>query len=139
MSAKDKVRQASQEFYAALTRMANGDASSMARVWAHSGAVTAQHPLPGRDIGWNAVCRSFAKVATLASEGKVRLKSQVIQVSGDVACELGIEVGRFKMAGKLVSIEQRVSNVYQRKRGAWKLIHHHADLSPAMIEALKRL
>lgn len=139
MSTKDKVRQASAEFYAALTRMANGDASSMAGIWVHTNAVTAMHPIPGRDIGWKAVRKSFAQVATLASEGKVRLKRQVIQVFGNVACEMGIEVGRFKMAGKQVAIEQRVTNVYQRKRGSWKMIHHHADLSPAMIAVLKRL
>ncbi len=139
MNVQDKVREASAQFYAALTRMANGDASSMAKVWAHGSAVTAMHPIPGRDIGWNAVRRSFAKVATLASAGKVRLKRQVIQVVGNVACEMGVEVGHFKMAGKRVAIEHRVTNVYQRKGGAWKMVHHHADISPAMIEALKRL
>jgi ketosteroid isomerase-like protein len=38
-----------------------------------------------------------------------------------------------------VRIEQRVTNVYRRESGAWKIVHHHADLSPAMIDVLSRL
>jgi hypothetical protein len=32
-----------------------------------------------------------------------------------------------------------VTNIYQREAGAWKIIHHHADLVPAMVEVLQRL
>ena len=40
MSTEDEVRKASQQFYAALNRMANGDAGSMADIWSHSATVT---------------------------------------------------------------------------------------------------
>jgi hypothetical protein len=33
MSTENEVRQASKQFYAALNRMANGDAASLAEIW----------------------------------------------------------------------------------------------------------
>ncbi len=139
MSADNDIREASKQFYAALNRMANGDSGSMADVWSHGAAVTAMHPIGGREVGWDAVGGSFAKVAKISSEGKIGLKDQQIQAAGDMAYELGVEHGQLKIAGTQVSIEHRVTNVYRREGGAWKLVHHHTDVSPAMLDVLKRL
>ena len=97
------------------------------------------HPIGGREVGWDAVRRSFEQVAQPASDGKVGLRDQLIRVVGDVAYELGIEHGQFKLAGQEVTIEHRVTNIYQREAGAWKIIHHHTDSSPAMLDVLGRL
>ncbi|HMB89429.1 MAG TPA: hypothetical protein VKP65_01190, partial [Rhodothermales bacterium] len=63
MSTKDDVRKASEDFYAALNRMANGDASSMTNIWSHEAEVTAMHPIGGRHVGWDAIKESFEQVA----------------------------------------------------------------------------
>src|SRR5258705_10521813 len=139
MSAEDEIREASRQFYAGLNRMANGESGALVDIWSHSAAVTAMHPIGGREVGWDAVRESFDKVAQLASDGKVGLKDQLIQVAGDVAYEVGIEHGQFKLAGQPVTIEHRVTNIFRREAGAWKLVHHHADISPAMLEVLSRL
>ena len=55
MSIEDEVRYASEKFYAALDRMANGDSGPLAAIWSHSSAVTIMHPRGGRQIGWEAV------------------------------------------------------------------------------------
>jgi ketosteroid isomerase-like protein len=139
MSTEDEVRKASKQFYAALNLMANGDAGTLSDIWSHSASVTAMHSIGGRQVGWNAVRESFEQVADLASDGKLDLKDQLIRVDGDVAYEVGVEYGRFKLAGQQVSIEHRVTNIYQREAGVWKMIHHHTDTSPAMLEVLSRL
>lgn len=139
MSAQDEVQKASQQFYAALNRMANGDARPMAEVWSHGATVTAMHPIGGRQVGWDGVRSSFDKVAQLASGGKVELKDQLIHVSGDLAYEVGVEQGQLKLSGHPVNIEHRVTNVYQREAGGWKMIHHHTDTSPAMLDVLRKL
>lgn len=139
MSAEDEVRKASMRFYSSLSKMANGDSSTMPDAWSHTDRVTAMHPIGGREVGWEAIKKSFDMVGQLASEGEVALKDQVINVIGDVAYEIGIEHGHFKVAGNPISIEQRVTNIYQRQAGDWKMIHHHTDISPAMLEVLSRL
>ena len=139
MSGEDEVRQASQQFYAALNRMASGDSSAMADVWSHGVGVTAMHPIGGRDVGWDAVKGSFEQVAKAASAGSVELTDQLIRVAGDTAYELGVERGHVTLGGHRAAIDHRVTNIYQRQRGAWKLIHHHTDTSPEMLEILGRL
>lgn len=132
MSIEGEVRKASKQFYAGLNRMLNGNAEPLQNVWLHSTAVTAMHPFGGRQVGWDAVRESFEKAAGLASDGKVELKDQIIHVVGDVAYEVGVERGQVKLAGHPVAIDHRVTNIYRRESGGWKMIHHHTDTSPAI-------
>ena len=139
MSTEAEVRGASAKFYAALNRMTEGDAGQLADIWSHSATVTTMHPIGGEQVGWSAVRESFEQVAGLASGGHVELDGQVIQVGGELAYELGLERGQVKIAGESVAIEQRVTNVYRREAGQWKIVHHHTDISPAMLGILERL
>ena len=75
----------------------------------------------------------------MASEGKIGVKDQVFQIIGDMAYELGIEHGEFKMAGHHVSLDHRVTNIYKREAEGWKLVHDHADLSPGILNVLSHL
>ena len=139
MSDEGEIRDASDQFYAALNRMANGDSAALADIWLNSPDVTAMHPVGGRDVGWDDVRKSFEKVAQLASEGKIRLTDQRIQVAGDLGYELGTESGEMKLGGHPVRFEHRVTNIYRRQGEGWKMVHHHTDTSPAMLEVLKKL
>lgn len=162
MSPEDEVRETSRQFYAWLNRILNGDAVPLADVWLHRADVTvmhrrlaesprweivwlhcadvtAIHPIGGRHVGWDAVRESFEQVAQLASNGKVELKDQVLHVVGDVAYEAGVEHGQVNLAGQQVRIEHRVTNIYQREAGAWKMAHHHTDTSPEMLDVLSWL
>jgi ketosteroid isomerase-like protein len=136
MSAEDEVRKASEQFYSALNRMLNGDAGPLADIWSHSEAVTAMHPLGGREVGWDKVEQHWEEAARMFSGGQVKFSNQLIQVSADMAYEVGTEQGQAKLGGRQVSVEQRVTNVYRREGGKWKIVHHHADFSPAMRDIL---
>ncbi len=138
MSATE-VRAASARFYDALNRMAAGDAAPMADVWARSGDVSAQHPIGGRDRGYETVVASFANVAEIPGGGDISLVDQVIDAGSDMAIETGTETGTLVIAGHRATLDHRVSNVYRRVDGEWKLAHHHADLSEAMSDILRRL
>ena len=139
MSEENMVKKASEQFYAGLNRMANGDASSLADIWSHDATVSAMHPIGGQTIGWDKVQESWEQVAGLASTGKIQLENQIIHVIGEMAYELGTERGKFDLAGQPVSLELRVTNLYRREDDGWKIIHHHTDLSPAMIEIIDHL
>jgi len=139
MSTEDEVRAASIQFYAALNRMANGDAHSLADIWSQGAGVTTMHPIGGREVGWDKVRGSFEQVAQIATEGRIRLDDQIIRVVGDMAYELGYERGPAKFAGQQVTLDHRVTNIYRREAGSWKVVHHHADVSPAMLDVLDRL
>jgi len=139
MSSEDEVRAASAQFYAALNSMMVGDAAPLAEVWSHGANVSTMHPIGGREAGWDEVRGSFEQVARLASGGHAELRDESIQVAGDMAYEVGIEQGQATLAGEQIAIEHRVTNVYRREAGGWKIVHHHTDLSPAMLDLLGRL
>jgi ketosteroid isomerase-like protein len=139
MSTEDQVRKASEKFYAALNSMANGDAGPLADSWSHSTAVTTMHPIGGREVGWAEVEGPWGQVGQLASGGQINLNDQLIHVSGDMAYEVGLEQGQFTLASEHVDIDHRVTNVYRRENGDWKIVHHHTDISPAMVGILTRL
>jgi ketosteroid isomerase-like protein len=139
MADEDEVRAASKRFYAALNRMLGGDAGSLGEIWSHGASATTMHPIGGREIGWEQVRSSFEQVARLAQGGQVALDDQFIQVAGDAAYELGVERGQLTLAGRHVTIDGRVTNIYRRESGAWKIVHHHTDVAQAMLEVLDRL
>ena len=139
MSSEDEVRTASAQFYAALNSMVGGDAGPLSSIWSTSSAVSTLHPIGGREVGWDEVRGSFEQVAQLATRGRVELRDQRLEVAGDVAWEVGVEYGQATLAGERLLIDQRVTNIYRREAGQWKIVHHHADLSPAMVDIVSRL
>ena len=132
MPAEDEVRAAARQFYAALNSVLNGDAGPMVDVWSQGTDATTMHPIGGRQVGWDQVWGSWQQVAEIASGGSVALGDQLIRVIGDAAYELGTERVDATLAGSLVRCEVRVTNIYQREAGAWRIVHHHADAAPEM-------
>jgi ketosteroid isomerase-like protein len=135
----DEIRKASEQLYAALNHMLNGDSCLMADIWSHGNFVTSMHPVGGREVGWDQVQKTWNQLAKLTSDGKVRLRDQIIQMDGNTAYELGTEQGQVKIGGREVSMEHRVTNIYRRESGTWKVVHHHTDISQEMRDVLRRL
>jgi ketosteroid isomerase-like protein len=138
MAVEDEIRQASEQFYAALNRTINGDSGSMMKVWSHGSEVTTLHPLGGRETGWREVRASWEQVAQEFSEGQVSIEGLVaVPLSDDVAYTLGTENGQAKLGDERVGIDWRVTNIYRREEGEWKMVHHHTDVSPELVEVLQ--
>ena len=139
MAVEDEIRQASEQFYEALAHEINGDSGPMMEVWSHGSDVTVMHPLGGRETGWEEVRASWEQAAQAFSEGQVSLVSLVVvPLADDVAYTLGTEHGQAKLGDETVGIDWRVTNIYRREGGEWKMVHHHADVSPEVMEVLER-
>jgi ketosteroid isomerase-like protein len=139
MSAADDVRTASQQFYAALNAIVRGDATPMRAIWSQGTSVSSMHPIGGREVGWDEVWKSFDQVSQSASNGHIALENQIVQAGTDMAYETGYEKGGFTLAGQSIDISLRVTNVYRRDADGWKIVHHHTDLSQAMLDVVSRL
>ena len=136
MSSEDEVRAVSNRFYSALSDM---DVAQLGEVWSHSSSVTTMHPMGGEQVGWPEVRKSFEEAAQGMSDVHVELADRRIQTGGDLAYETGIERGRGTVAGEPIEFEHRATNVYRREGGQWRLVHHHTDVSPAIVDTLRRL
>lgn len=137
MTREDGVRAASDRFYDALERMANGDPKPMSKVWSHGADVTTMHPIGGREVGWNEVKEPWRAVAEASENGTVSRTDQLIRVHGDIAYEVATEHVSMTFAGHPVDLELRVTNIYQLEGDDWKIVHHHTDTSEEFIGILQ--
>jgi ketosteroid isomerase-like protein len=137
MAAEDEVRQASEQFYAALNRTLDGDSSPMEQIWSHGSDVSVMHPFGDRMLGWDEVRDSWEQAAQAFSGGQVALDEMVVvPISEDAAYTLGTEHGQASIGDATVGIEWRVTNIYRREAGGWKIVHHHTDSSKEVAQAL---
>ncbi|TMC18486.1 MAG: nuclear transport factor 2 family protein [Chloroflexi bacterium] len=133
MSAADEIRQASEQYYTALSRLLSGDVQPLKEAWSHSSDVTAMNPYGGIEIGWERLEAVFEQVAHMCqgSQATVGLENPLRRISSDLAYEIGIECGEGIIMGKPASIRHRVTNIYRREADGWKMVHRHTDLNPA--------
>jgi ketosteroid isomerase-like protein len=118
--------------------MLAGDASSLTDIWVHSAEATTMHPIGDRQVGWDQISKSFERVARLSTGGHVAISDQLFRVHGDTAYEVGVERAEFAAGGTQLTVNSRVTNIYYREAGGWKIIHHHGDKSPGISEALDK-
>lgn len=57
-----------------------------------------------------------------------RFDVEVVEVSGNMAYTLGFERFNGSIAGRPVEpVTVRVTHIYRREDGEWKIVHRHAD------------
>jgi ketosteroid isomerase-like protein len=136
MTVEDEVRQTSEQFYASLNRLINGDPGPMMEVWSHGSDVSTMNPRGRVNIGWEEVSAGWERATQLLSDGQVSVEDLVVvPLADDVAYTLGREHGQAKVGGEPVIIDWRVTTIYRREHGEWKVVHNHTDVSQTMAEA----
>ena len=116
---------------AADTALHNGDASPRMAMWSHNDPVT----LFGAAFsgsGWAPLSATFDVLASRFSNCK-SWEYEVIAAgaSGDLAYVVGIEHTTASVGGAAPeSYELRVTTIFRRESGEWKVVHRHADPSP---------
>jgi len=137
MAVEDEVRQASEQFYAALNSTLNGDPGPMMEVWSHGSDASAMHPFGSRSLGWEEVRGGWEQAAQAFSGGQVALDEMVVfAISEDAAYTLGTEHGQASVGDQTVGIDWRVTNIYRREADGWKIVHHDTDFSSEVAQAL---
>jgi len=98
------------------------------------------HPIGGRELGRDQVLAVWEQAGPAVSDGRVTVDGLVvIALSDDVAYTLGTEQFEGKAGGEMFRGEWRATNIYRREDGGWKIVHHHSDASPELMELLARL
>jgi ketosteroid isomerase-like protein len=119
---------ASDAFYAALPVLDDG--SAMTAVFAQTPYVTFVGPL-SKDIivGWPALKAYFVKANARFKSRKSQITNRVLHVNGNLAWEVGIEVGESEFKdGKKAPVNWVVTNVLERQQdGRWLMVSHHVQ------------
>ncbi|HEV7716579.1 MAG TPA: NAD(P)H-dependent oxidoreductase [Steroidobacteraceae bacterium] len=116
----------------------NGDAAPLDTIVPRSGAASFFPPNGGSEQGAEAVLARYDKDAKVfGSGGDSSFEMLQSGASGDVAFWTGFQSARVKMQGSSepVAMKLRITEVFRRLGGNWKLVHRHAD---PMVEPAKR-
>jgi len=108
----------------------NGDVEPRLALWSRTDPVT----LFGAKMsaaGWADLEPTFRKVASWFSES-TDYQFEVIAAgaSGDLAYTVGYEHNRVKMNGEPGTYTLRVTHIYRRENGQWRIVHRHGDVPP---------
>src|SRR5579862_2172076 len=133
MGTEDEVRAASEQFYLALNSILDGDFEPMNEIWSHSPKATEMGPAGGVRTGWNSIREELEAVSEMKIGGHLQAEDLQVHADDDFGLSVCTETGEINDAGgHPISIKYRATNVFVREEGAWKLLHRHADLEPAL-------
>lgn len=127
---EDFLAQTAGPVMAAERALHNGDPAPRSRTWSHLDPVT----LFGAwyvDSGWADVSRTFERLAGRMSDLMAYdVELVAADVSGDLAYTVAYEHTSTSIDQVPQSYSLRVTQVYRREDGEWKLVHRHADPAP---------
>jgi ketosteroid isomerase-like protein len=117
---------------AELEALHNGDPKPRLEMWTTQDPVTLFGAAVPLKSGWDEVSRTFLWLAERWSNCTAQSVDIVAAgVSGDLAYTVGFEHTAVSVDG--VPVEPytlRVTNIYRREQGAWKVVHRHGDAPP---------
>jgi ketosteroid isomerase-like protein len=124
------VKAASKAFYEAVVVVDDGTA--MDKVWAHKPYVTYVGPKSTSIIvGWDAQKTYWPEINKAFARRSVELVGSHIRVVGDLAWEIGTEVGQAHMKdGSIRKVDWFATNVYEKIDGRWLMVSHHVQPKP---------
>lgn len=121
------------QLHVAGEAMHNGDPTPWLEMWSSSDPVTVFGALGVAPSGVDEVAENFRQVAARFSNGsEFRFDVVAAGVSGDLAYTVGYESSVVSLDGGPAGPSRiRVTHVYRREEGTWKMVHRHGDRAPA--------
>jgi ketosteroid isomerase-like protein len=115
---------------AALGYLVNGDAGPYLELWSHADDVTVMGGFGSHERGWDRVRQNTLFAATRFRGGSLSsVEAMAAGESGDLAYAVWIERGMVRVEGHDAPspLAVRVTHIFRREEGAWRIIHRHGD------------
>ena len=122
---EDAVLRANARFYDAFEQL---DIEAMSAAWLHSERARCIHPGWHRLEGWTEVRRSWEAIFASSRPWTVSCEQVRVRVAGDFASVACVEViVPFGAKGSDSAARMQATNLFVRRDGRWRMIHHHAS------------
>ena len=126
------LAEAREQVRVALAAMASGDPEPYINVWADLPDVTLFGAWGPIEQGHQNLTDTFRWVGRRFTGGALVPEDTVVYASGDLAYTVGFERGDVSVdGGEPRPMTIRVTHIYRRIDGTWRLVHRHADFPPA--------
>ena len=113
----------------ALDRLVDGDPEPFKALYSHEPDVTVFGGFGAYERGWEQVSQNVEFAASRFRGGHLEIEPLASGVSGDLAYTVWIERGSVLVEGRNEpgSLVVRVTHIFRREDGDWKLVHRHGD------------
>jgi ketosteroid isomerase-like protein len=116
-----------------LRAMGRGDPAPYRSCWAAVDDVTLFGAFGTIEHGYDDVMATLDWVASRFSEGALVPEYDLVHVGADTAHTVGFERGVVRVdGGEPGEITIRVTHVYRRLDGDWRIVHRHGDHPPVL-------
>ena len=130
MTTSDDFDVAVEASHQALDRIARGDPEGFFDLYSHADDATLANPFNPPLRGWLAIEDAGRRAAANYRDGgAVGFDTVARCVMGDLAYIVEVERFDTKVGGseEITPVELRVTSIFRREDGDWKLLHRHAD------------
>lgn len=122
-----EIEKVNNQFYEALNLMLIGDLSLMISIWSHTADVTYIGPEGDIVVGWSQVQNRWEEQAAMNIGGEVLPRNVHFITNETLAIAQNWEIGNTLIDGKSKKVALRVSNIYRKEDGKWKMVSHQTD------------
>jgi ketosteroid isomerase-like protein len=128
MTEDPSLHEAIDRTAAAAETFVTGDPDAYTALWSTGGDVTIFGAFGDGVLGREELVRRLAWAAARFDGGELAYEPMAAQASGDLGYAVGIERGRGRVGGQGPhEMALRVTHVFRREAGQWRLVHRHAD------------
>ncbi len=141
MAAVHDVDELIEQFHLAQGEYVKGNLEPMEKLFSHREDVTLANPLGPPARGWQQVEDALHRASAQIHDGEVLGAERISEVeTADLAYIVEIERDRVKVgdADVFASSSLRVTSIFRREDGEWRLVHRHADpiTAPRSVESV---
>lgn len=119
-----------EEYHRAGREITNGNPEVYKRLYSRRDDVTLANPFGPPVRGWSEVSATLDRAAGNYRDGEaVGFENVSTGIGSDMAYTVEVESYRARVGGasELEAVAIRVTTVFRREEGTWKVVHRHAD------------
>jgi ketosteroid isomerase-like protein len=133
----EDFKQAINDFRYATQQCCNGNANPTKALWSHAADTTIMGGFRSYEHTWEQVGPRIEWAATRFLEGQASFEILAAGQDQNLGYTIWIERYHARLLGSdtIHPFSLRVTHIYRREGGAWKIIHRHADAIMERFEA----
>jgi ketosteroid isomerase-like protein len=130
MAALDDLDEVIEQSHLTLGEIVKGNPEPLKMVYSHREDVSLANPFGPPVRGWEQAAATIERAASNYKDGEsVGFENVAKYVTPELAYIVEVERYKAKVGGgeELAPISLRVTSIFRREDGVWKIVHRHAD------------
>ena len=119
-----------EQTHRVLDAFFTGDSEPAKQLFSHRDNVSLANPFGPVAHGWKQVAETMERAASHYRDGEATGFERIVTcVTPELAYIVEVERYRARVGGgkEIVPVSLRVTSIFGRENGAWKIVHRHAD------------